>query len=83
MTETSDHNFTSDDVAEHLRALEASARLIDFVIASGNRTDNDLNAVNINVRHIGIMRAMPHLAGNDLTPYTDAASRGSAWLAQD
>lgn len=77
------HEYTPQDVAQHMSALQDSANLIDALIAAGDRSDEQRDTMDRNVRHIGIMCAMPHLAGNDLTPYTDAASRGSAWLAQN
>jgi hypothetical protein len=78
-----DHTFTPEDTAEHLRGLQASADLIDALIAAGVKDAETRDTMDRNVRHIGIMCAMPHLqeCGADLTPYTDAAHRGAAWLA--
>ena len=80
MTDTTDHQFTPEDTAEHLRGLQSSADLIDALIAAGDRSDEQRDTMDRNVRHIGIMCAMPHLAGEDLEPYEAAAARGSAWL---
>jgi hypothetical protein len=79
------HHFTPEDTAEHLRGLQASADLIDALIAEGNDGDEQRDTMDRNVRHIHIMCAMDHLkcCGTDLKPYTDAAARGSAWLAQN
>jgi len=79
------HHFTEADTAEHLRGLQDSADLIDALIAEGINGDEQRDTMDRNVRHIYIMCAMPHLkdSGTDLTPYTDAAARGSAWLAQN
>jgi hypothetical protein len=78
-----DHTFTPEDTAEHLRGLQASADLIDTLIDADDRSDEQRDTMDRNVRHIGIMCALPHLqdSGADLKPYTDAAHRGAAWLA--
>jgi hypothetical protein len=79
------HAFTADDIAQHLRGLQDSVTTIDAIIAAGERTDEALAAADRNMRHIHIMCAMPQLqeCGADLKPYTDAAARGAAWLAQN
>ena len=77
------HTFTPEDTAEHLRGLQDSADLIDALIDADDRSDEQRDTMDRNVRHIGIMCAMQHLqdCGADLTPFTDAAHRGAAWLA--
>ena len=72
--------FTEDEKETHLRQLVESADLIDALIAAGDRSDEQRDTMDRNVRHIGIMCAMPHLAGEDLEPFRAAQSRGSAWL---
>ena len=77
------NTFTEADTAEHLRGLQDSADLIDALIDADDRSAEQRDTMDRNVRHIHIMCAMPHLqdSGADLTPYTDAAHRGAAWLA--
>ena len=77
------HQFTEADTAEHLRGLQDSADLIDALIAADDRSDEQRDTMDRNVRHIHIMCAMQHIkdSGADLMPYTDAAHRGAAWLA--
>lgn len=77
------YELTPEDITRQLSALQDSADLIDALITANDRSDEQGDTMDRNVRHIEIMCAMPHLAGKDLTPYTEAASRGSAWLAQD
>jgi hypothetical protein len=83
MSNETEPQFSPEDTAEHLRGLQASADLIDALIAANDRSAEQRDTMDRNVRHIGIMCAMPHLqeCGADLTPYTDAAHRGAAWLA--
>ena len=79
-----DHTFTPEDTAEHLRGLQASADLIDALIAAGDESDEQRDTMDRNVRHIGIMCAMQHVqdSGADLTPFIDAAHRGAAWIVE-
>jgi hypothetical protein len=79
------YEFTAEDTAQHLSALQDSVNLIDTLIEANDRSDEQRDTMDRNVRHIGIMCAMDHLkcCGTDLKPYTDAAARGSAWLAQN
>lgn len=77
-----EHHFTPEDTAEHLRGLQASADLIDALIAEGVHNAETHDCADRNVRHIGIMCAMHHLqcCGSDLSPYKEAQSRGLAWM---
>jgi len=77
------HNFTAEETAQHLSALQDSVDLIDALIAANDRTSEQLDTMDRNVRHIGIMCAMDHIkdCGTDLTPFTDAAQRGQEWLS--
>lgn len=68
-------------IARQISALGDSARLIDEVIAADDRSDKQRDRMDRNVRHIGIMRSKPHLAGIDFVQFISAAERGSAWLA--
>jgi hypothetical protein len=79
------HAFTPEDTAEHLAGLQASADVIDALISESDGSNGERDMMDRNVRHIHIMCAMDHLkcCGTDLKPYTDAAARGSAWLAQN
>jgi hypothetical protein len=79
------YRFTTEDTAQNLSALQDSVNLIDALIEANDRSDEQRDTMDRNVRHIHIMCAMDHLkcCGTDLKPYTDAAARGSAWLAQN
>ena len=79
------HAFTEYDVARHIAGLKDSADLIDAIVAANERNDDQFAAIGRNVQHIEIMCAMQHIkdSGADLKPYTDAAARGAAWLAQN
>ena len=79
------HAFTEQDTADNLKGLQDSVDLIDALIAAGDRSEEQRDTMDRNVQHIHIMCAMDHLkcCGTDLKPYTDAAARGAAWLAQN
>ena len=79
----STHTFSEEDTMQHIKGLQASADLIDRLIADGVKNDETRDTMDRNVRHIGIMCAMDHVqcCGSDLTPYTAAQHRGAAWLA--
>lgn len=79
--DTPQHTFTPEDTAEHLRGLQASADLIMFLIENSGRSEEAMDTMDRNVRHIGIMCAMDHLKDQDLQPFQDAAAAGSAWMA--
>jgi len=83
MTNPESPSFSPEATAEHLRGLQDSVNLIDSLIAAGVKDADTTDTMDRNVRHIGIMCAMDHLknCGEDLTPFTDAAHRGAAWLA--
>ena len=83
MTNPDNHQFSPEATAEHIRGLQASADLIDSLIAAGVKDAETMDCMDRNVRHIGIMCAMDHVqcCGEDLTPFTDAQHRGAAWLA--
>ena len=76
------HHFTPEDTAEHIRGLQASADLLDTLIAEGVHNQYTHDSADRNVRHIGIMCAMDHVqcCGTDLTPFTDAQTRGLEWM---
>jgi hypothetical protein len=77
------HEFSAEETGAHIVTLGVVARHIDEIIAAGRRTDEDIHTMGVNVKHIRAMCAKPHIVdtGTDLTPYTDAAHRGAAWLA--
>ena len=83
MSDATEPQFSAEDTAEHLRGLQASADLIDAIIEADDRSDEQRDTMDRNVRHIGIMCAMQHIreSGADLKPFTDAQHRGAAWLA--
>ena len=74
------HEFTMEDTEEHLRGLQASVDLINSLMESNDRSQENLDTMDRNVRHIGIMCAMEHLHSHDLESYKTAASAGSAWM---
>jgi hypothetical protein len=76
-------NFTAEDTAEHIKGLRDSASLIASIVTNDVRDSDAMDAMDRNVRHIGIMCAMKHIkeSGADLQPFTDAAAAGTAWMA--
>ena len=76
------HQFTENDIIEHLRGLQESARVIDLAIAENVRAGNIPGDVGRHVMNIEIMCKKPHLSGRDLEAFVAAAARGTAWLAQ-
>ena len=79
-TPQSTHTFTPEDIAEHLRGLASSADLIASLVAANDRSEEAMDTMDRNVRHIGIMCVMDHLKDQDLQPFQDAAAAGSAWM---
>lgn len=79
------HDFTPEDTQRSLSALQNSVDLIDALIAANDRSDEQRDTMDRNVRHIHIMCAKDHIkdSGADLTSFADAAARGAAWLAQN
>jgi hypothetical protein len=78
-----EHEFSTEQTAEHLAALPHSVAVIDRLIEANERTQESLDEMNRNVRHISIMCAMKHIkeSGAELKPFTDAAAAGAAWMA--
>jgi len=75
-----DKQYTPEEIAQQVSALGDSANLIDKIIAENDHSEEQRDSMDRNVRHIGIMREKPHLAGVDFVQYISAAERGSAWL---
>jgi hypothetical protein len=78
-------SFTQEQTDKHLASVVAAAEAVDSVIAGAIATDGMKEEMARHIRHIEIMCGMQHIknSGADLKPYTDAAARGSAWLAQN
>lgn len=75
-----DIQHTPEEIAQQVSALGDSANLIDEIISKDDHSEEQRDRMDRNVRHIGIMREKPHLAGIDLVQFISAAERGSAWL---
>jgi len=77
-----DKQYTSEEIAQQISALGDSANVIDEIISKDDQSEEQRDRMDRNVRHIGIMRSKPHLAGIDFVQFISAAERGSAWLAE-
>lgn len=75
-------HFTEEHVAEHLKGISDSAALIRKLIAGGDMSDESVDCMDRNIKHIYIMCGMPHVrdSGADLSTFMSAADAGVAWL---
>lgn len=82
---TEPHHFHSlpDPIVDYLRGLQASADVIDAIIANNDGSADTRDSMTRNVSHIHIMCQKSELEQSDLTTYMGAAERGLAWLAQN
>ena len=66
------------DVEQDIKALGDSVTVIDEMLAIDDPTEDDLDTLDRNVRHIEIMLAKDHIqnSGEDLTVFEDAVGRG-------
>jgi hypothetical protein len=68
----------TDRTGQDIKALGDSVTVIDAVLALDTKTEEDLDTLDRNVRHIEIMLAKDHIkeSGADLKPFEDAVKRG-------
>ena len=66
------------DVEQDIKALGDSVTVIDEMLAIDDPTQDDLDALDRNVRHIEIMLAKDRIknSGKKLKPFEDAVKRG-------
>jgi hypothetical protein len=69
-----------DRTEQDIKALGDSVAVIDAVLALDTKTEEDLDTLDRNVRHIEIMLAKDHIkkSGADLKPFESAVKRGKA-----
>ena len=74
--------FTLEQTQEHIAGLQASKDLITKLIFDDVKTQEELDTMDRNVRHLEIMMAMDHIknSGTDLAPYAAAVQAGKSWL---
>ena len=70
------------DVEQDIKALGDSVTVIDQMLAIDEPTEEDLDTLDRNVRHIEIMLAKDHIknSGKNLKPFKDAVARGRETL---
>ena len=70
------------DVEQNIKALGDSVIVIDQMLAVDEPTEDDLDTLDRNVRHIEIMLAKDHIknSGEDLAAFVDAVARGRETL---
>lgn len=72
-------NLTSEQVAQHYRAMGDSVWLINAIISGEQQADRD--AVERNVAHLEIMRAKGFWTTEDMSAVDSAIAAGKAYLA--
>lgn len=74
----------AEDVEQDYSACLDSVFVIDRVqaIASADRNDDDIDDVRRNVEHLEIYVPLTDWGDKDLTPLTDAITRGNAMLPE-
>jgi hypothetical protein len=73
-----EETLTAEDIAGHYSAAMDSVNLINDLMAKDSRTDEELDTVDRNVRHLEIMLAKNYWTDEDLTPFSDAVAAGRA-----
>lgn len=74
--------FTAEEVEKHIHGMDASVNLINSLISENSKTEEKLDTMDRNVRHLEIMMAFDSIKNSewDLRDYTKAVSDGRAWM---
>lgn len=72
---------TPEEIAQHYKAALDSVNLINDLVAKGSLSDEELDTVDRNVRHLEIMLGRDYWTDEDLTPFEDAITAGKGVLS--
>lgn len=71
---------TPEEIAQDYKAALDSVNLINELVAKGSLSDEELDTVDRNVRHLEIMLGKDYWTNEDLTPFEDAITAGQGVL---
>ena len=74
----SDIALTAEEIAKHYNSALHSVNLINELAALDSRTDEEMDTVDRNVRHLEIMLGKDYWTTEDLTPFSAAVATGKA-----
>lgn len=70
--------ITAEEIAGHYTAAMDSVNLINRLVAQASLTSEEQDTVDRNVEHLQIMVAKDYWTTEDLTPFNDAITAGTA-----
>lgn len=72
MKEARTREITPEQIAKHYSAAMDSVNLINKLVAKENKTEQELEVIARNVKHLEIMVGRDYWTTEDLTPFNDA-----------
>lgn len=78
MIKTMEETITAEEIAGHYTAAMDSVNLINRLVAQDSLTTEEQDTVDRNVEHLQIMVAKDYWTTEDLTPFNDAITAGTA-----
>ena len=73
-----EETITAEEIARHYTAAMDSVNLINRLVAQSSLTQEEQDTVSRNVEHLQIMVAKDYWTTEDLTPFNDAITAGTA-----
>ena len=73
-----EESITAEEIANHYSAAMDSVNLINRLVAQSSLTQEEQDTVSRNVEHLQIMVAKDYWTTEDLTPFNDAITAGTA-----
>lgn len=73
-----EETITAEEIANHYNAAMDSVNLINRLVAQSSLTEEEQDDIDRNVRHLQIMVAKDYWTTEDLTPFNDAITAGTA-----
>lgn len=73
-----EETITAEEIAGHYTAAMDSVNLINRLVAQSSLTQEEQDTVSRNVEHLQIMVAKDYWTTEDLTPFNDAITAGTA-----
>ena len=73
-----DETITAEEIAGHYSAAMDSVNLINALVAQDSLTSEEQDTVDRNVEHLQLMVAKDYWTTEDLTPFNNAITAGTA-----
>jgi|TARA_B100000035_G_C20955522_1_gene534009 hypothetical protein len=73
-----EETITAEEIAGHYTAAMDSVNLINRLVAQSSLTQEEQDTVSRNVEHLQIMVAKDYWTTEDLTPFNNAITAGTA-----